>query len=325
MKGKLTFLDLVSRIAGETGQPAQRVHDCLTEAVRLNEEELSNAGRSAFPGLGHFSLKWHEARTGHNPRTGEAMAIPAHNLIHFSPEAPLRTFINRRYSRLKAKPIKEKGASDRASGLRRVHWAWLVGLLLLVLLLLVFRPRTWMGRPAPPVAPSQTEEAAEPVALTAEESPTTVEPVATTEAPVEEAEPVAPAPAAGIASAQHTVGSGDNLWSLALAHFGGSAYWPLIYQANAPLLDDPDLLPVGVSLQLPALEGRPLALTESDVDRLAQAHVAVYRAYRRLENSAAVGHLWVAWHLRSGWVEGQGLDAADLARARRMPGKPELD
>lgn len=100
MKAKMTFTDLVDKIASETGATKKLVHDLLIETVALNNESLEKEGHTNFPGLGRFSLKWHKARKGHNPQSGKTIDIPAHSTVNFNAQTSLRDHINRHYANL---------------------------------------------------------------------------------------------------------------------------------------------------------------------------------------------------------------------------------
>ena len=60
---------------------------------------------------------------------------------------------------------------------------------------------------------------------------------------------VAPAPEATM----YTVQSGDSLGRIAKAHYGNAAKYPLIFEANRPLLSDPDKIYPGQVLRIPTL------------------------------------------------------------------------
>lgn len=54
----------------------------------------------------------------------------------------------------------------------------------------------------------------------------------------------------------YTVEKGDNLWKIAEAHYGkgkGNKY-PVIFEANKPMLKDPDLIYPGQVLRIPAID-----------------------------------------------------------------------
>ena len=101
MKNKVTYSTLIEQIAGDAGTPKNLVHDFLKKTVEVIDEGLVRDGRVSIAGLGIFELKWHKARPGTNPQTGEPIVIPAHNRIHFKPAVNLRQFINRKNEQLK--------------------------------------------------------------------------------------------------------------------------------------------------------------------------------------------------------------------------------
>lgn len=61
---------------------------------------------------------------------------------------------------------------------------------------------------------------------------------------------VAPAPEA----VMYTVQSGDTLSKIAKAHYGDARKYPVIFEANKPLLKDPDKIYPGQVLRIPPLE-----------------------------------------------------------------------
>lgn len=73
-------------------------------------------------------------------------------------------------------------------------------------------------------------------------------------APTPAAAPEAPAstPAAPEATF-YTVVSGDTLGKIAKAHYGDAGKYPVIFEANKPMLKDPDKIYPGQTLRIPAL------------------------------------------------------------------------
>jgi nucleoid-associated protein YgaU len=51
----------------------------------------------------------------------------------------------------------------------------------------------------------------------------------------------------------YTVKSGDTLSKIAKAHYGDAAKYPVIFEANTPMLNDPDKIYPGQTLRIPSL------------------------------------------------------------------------
>ena len=79
--------------------------DCMIE--QMCQALIAN-DRIEVRGFGAFSLHYHSARVGRNPKTGESLQLPANNLLHFKPGKDLKDRVNQ--SRL-ACPIR-KGECD---------------------------------------------------------------------------------------------------------------------------------------------------------------------------------------------------------------------
>ena len=61
--------------------------DTISDALSANE-------RIEIRGFGSFSLHHRPARTGRNPKTSEAVAIPSKRVPHFKPGKELRERVN---------------------------------------------------------------------------------------------------------------------------------------------------------------------------------------------------------------------------------------
>ncbi|MCW2308709.1 peptidoglycan-binding protein LysM [Rhodobium gokarnense] len=51
----------------------------------------------------------------------------------------------------------------------------------------------------------------------------------------------------------HTVAKGDTLWAIAEKHYGNGSKYTAIFEANRPMLSDPDKIYPGQVLRIPAL------------------------------------------------------------------------
>jgi nucleoid DNA-binding protein len=81
----MTKNDIVVQIARETGlshkevrRVVQRVFDCVTEA-------LVGEGKIELRNFGVFKVRKRKARQARNPRTGEAVDVPAYRTVVFRP------------------------------------------------------------------------------------------------------------------------------------------------------------------------------------------------------------------------------------------------
>ena len=55
---------------------------------------LAEGGRVELRGFGSFTTREREARTGRNPRTGEAVEVPAKRVPYFKPGKEMRDRLN---------------------------------------------------------------------------------------------------------------------------------------------------------------------------------------------------------------------------------------
>jgi DNA-binding protein HU-beta len=100
--------DVISDVAGAAGvsrQDVEKVVDAFFDTVRV---AVGNGDRVAWPSFGSFSGTDRQARTGRNPRTGEAVAIPASRAVKFSASTALKSALN-------PAPAKKSGKKAAAS------------------------------------------------------------------------------------------------------------------------------------------------------------------------------------------------------------------
>ncbi|HEV3402121.1 MAG TPA: HU family DNA-binding protein [Acidimicrobiales bacterium] len=86
--------DVVDRVAGETGVPRQQAENVLNAFFDTVRSAARSGDRIGWPGFGSFSTTQRKARTGRNPRTGEAVKIPATKAVKFSASSTLKEFLN---------------------------------------------------------------------------------------------------------------------------------------------------------------------------------------------------------------------------------------
>ena len=86
--------ELVAKVAEDASLTARQA----SEVVDSFTEQLTNAvargEKVTLIGFGSFAIKHVAARNGRNPRTGEAMTIPAHNSPVFKAGSQLKSAVN---------------------------------------------------------------------------------------------------------------------------------------------------------------------------------------------------------------------------------------
>jgi integration host factor subunit beta len=87
--------ELVQRLAEENSDltilEVERIVEIFFSEIAL---QLSKGGRIELRGFGAFTTRSREARTGRNPRTGEAVPISAKKVPFFKPGKEIRERLN---------------------------------------------------------------------------------------------------------------------------------------------------------------------------------------------------------------------------------------
>ncbi|QIK37384.1 integration host factor subunit beta [Caldichromatium japonicum] len=109
----MTKSELINILAAEQDQlshkdieeAVKKILECMTLALAAGE-------RIEIRGFGSFSLHYRPPRTGRNPKTGEAVALPAKYIPHFKPGKELRervyqAFLNAQYGEATPETLKE--------------------------------------------------------------------------------------------------------------------------------------------------------------------------------------------------------------------------
>ncbi len=339
MNQKLTFTELVERIANETGADRQLIHDLLIDEVDLVNEDLIRDGVANIHGLGHFRLSWHEARPGRNPQTGEEIEIPAQNSINFKAQAELRQYINRRYAHLKPQLVKDKVRRDEDKTViakpeeseiapeyktfpeekkkKKRSRFWIVLLLLLIILIVLFfiirscnkKPETKLSKPA------VSEKVKEQVTVQSQVPEKIEEPA------IEEKIRIA------TPGGQHTVIPGDNLWKISSRYYTQGELWPNIYRANLDQISNPDILTPASLIQVPDLEGKPGAWTRKDVEDISAGFMEAYLFYKNRNKKKALDYLWVVHKWNATQIIAKyhsRINSNDLESVKNIPGTPRI-
>lgn len=102
MSEKITFKELVEKIAEQSQQSYSSTNNFIQELVEIIESGLSESGSVKISGFGKFELRWMKERPGINPQTGEEITIPGQNKVVFKPYKALRQKVNKPYSKMSA-------------------------------------------------------------------------------------------------------------------------------------------------------------------------------------------------------------------------------
>lgn len=86
--------ELINELAGRLGISKRDAGLALESLAEIATNELKSSEEFVLPGLGKLSLKARAARTGRNPRTGEAVEIPAALAVKFTPAKALKDAVN---------------------------------------------------------------------------------------------------------------------------------------------------------------------------------------------------------------------------------------
>lgn len=82
--------ELILKTAAVSGISKKDVEHVLKTAGEVVSTALVDEGEAVLPGLGKLSVTQRAARTGRNPKTGEAIEIPAKKVPHFSAAKALK-------------------------------------------------------------------------------------------------------------------------------------------------------------------------------------------------------------------------------------------
>jgi DNA-binding protein HU-beta len=79
----MTKVELIEAMANEGGIPKTLATKAMHAFLRGMQTGLVRDGELALRGFGTFKIKNTEPRTGRNPKTGEAIEIPARQVVKF--------------------------------------------------------------------------------------------------------------------------------------------------------------------------------------------------------------------------------------------------
>jgi DNA-binding protein HU-beta len=77
--------DLVAKVAGNSGLSQSQVKVVVEDVLQQIKEGTLIDGKVAIAGFGTFTKFTRKERNGRNPSTGQAMVIPAKDVVKFKP------------------------------------------------------------------------------------------------------------------------------------------------------------------------------------------------------------------------------------------------
>jgi nucleoid DNA-binding protein len=88
----MTRRELIERVRdGLSADLTERqVGEVIERAIAEMGAAIQRDGKLTLPGFGTFTVRMTSARIGRNPRTGEAVEIPAASTVGFKPAAELK-------------------------------------------------------------------------------------------------------------------------------------------------------------------------------------------------------------------------------------------
>lgn len=81
--------ELINAISSGSSLTKAEAGDALSALTDSIGKALKKGERVSFPGFGTFTIAQRQARTGRNPRTGEAINIKAKKVVKFKPSSKL--------------------------------------------------------------------------------------------------------------------------------------------------------------------------------------------------------------------------------------------
>ena len=88
-------VELIAQIAEKSGLSKKDAEKALAATVDAITEAVSNGDRVQLVGFGSFEVKQREARVGRNPKTKEAIEIPATRVPVFKAGRALKDAVSK--------------------------------------------------------------------------------------------------------------------------------------------------------------------------------------------------------------------------------------
>lgn len=86
--------ELAAKVAAATGHPVADSKKATSAVFDALRDALASGDGMVVKGFGSFGISERKARTGRNPRTGEALQIPASKSVSFKAAKALKDAVN---------------------------------------------------------------------------------------------------------------------------------------------------------------------------------------------------------------------------------------
>jgi DNA-binding protein HU-beta len=90
----MTRAELIAAVADRAGLPKADAEGAVHSLLDVVRDALVAGDRVTLPGFGSFDVAERKARSGRNPRTGEAIEIAASRNARFKPSKGLKDTLN---------------------------------------------------------------------------------------------------------------------------------------------------------------------------------------------------------------------------------------
>jgi integration host factor subunit beta len=91
----MTKADLVERVAREADMTKKDAEQLVEIVFDTIISTLNKGEKIELRGFGSFRLRERDSRKGRNPKTGEAVEIPAKRVAYFKPGKELKELVNK--------------------------------------------------------------------------------------------------------------------------------------------------------------------------------------------------------------------------------------
>ncbi len=282
MGSRLTTPNLADLLAEHTGKDRKSTELFIRELVAVVSDGVFTDKIAKVKGLGTFKVVLMEKRESIHVNTGERFTIPAHYKLAFVPDKELRETVNKPFSFFETEEIAddadtaepdapkdtaepllhdtdetteaEELMEERETGVSHFARALVVtsiAALVAVVSFFVYENRDFFSglrhsEPSVLVGSSLPGSAVVPADTTQTEITETQDTVV-----IEAVEEVPPTPEV---IAKEKIKPGSRLTLISLEYYGSKIFWVYLYEYNKQTIKDPDNIPVGTVIMVPAPE-----------------------------------------------------------------------